>query len=87
MIFEVEDLKHASPSTVSRCGVVYIEPGIVEYENIIRVFLDKHLNGILPQEQIDHIKKWVVIASAKGFPYVERMCKTVIPLKPAHMAL
>ena len=50
MIFEVEDLKHASPSTVSRCGVVYIEPGIVEYENIIRVFLDKHLNGILPQE-------------------------------------
>ena len=48
MIFEVQDLPHASPSTISRCGVVYIEPGTVEYENMVRVFLDKHLNNILP---------------------------------------
>lgn len=54
---------------------------------MVRVYLDANLKGYITQEQIDHIKKWIVIASAKGFPYIERICKTIIPLRFSHMAM
>jgi len=54
---------------------------------MVRAYLDANLKGYITQEQIDHIKKWIVIASAKGFPYIERICKTIIPLRFSHMAM
>jgi len=41
MMFEVEDLKEASPATVSRCGMVYLEPIQLGWEVLIHSYMFK----------------------------------------------
>ncbi len=41
MMFEVEDLVHASPATVSRCGMVFIEPSALGLLPIIEMWMNK----------------------------------------------
>ncbi len=44
MMFEVEDLVHASPATVSRCGMVYLESKNLGWNAILKAYFVKGFN-------------------------------------------
>lgn len=49
MMFEVADLAVASPATVSRCGMVYLEPSILGLQPFVECWVRK-----LPQNIFEH---------------------------------
>merc|ERR1719399_1973334 len=58
MMFEAEDLAVASPATVSRCGMVYMEPEGLGYEPFIKSWLMFRLPpGFQQKEKDDKVVK------------------------------
>ena len=50
MMFEVADLAVASPATVSRCGMVYLEPGYIGLEPFVSCWLNNCPPGVNREE-------------------------------------
>ena len=51
LIFEVADLAHASPATVSRCGMVYLEPSILGLNSFVECWLQSLPAPIYPHKE------------------------------------
>ncbi|XP_053995639.1 dynein axonemal heavy chain 1-like [Hylaeus anthracinus] len=58
MMFEVADLRVASPATVSRCGMVYLEPEGLGLEPIINCWLKS-----LPRNMADYVDRIAELTS------------------------
>ena len=81
IMFEVEDLKVASPATVSRCGMVLLEPHelghnvlIASYATEITSFLDEKL--VQKLEPLMHYLADVTVE------YIYRKCQFPVPTGP-----
>ena len=61
MMFEVEDLAVASPATVSRCGMVYMEPYALGLQPLIDSYLTKIPQNIQIKRKhiVDNLRKWM----------------------------
>ena len=77
LIFETNDLSQASPATVSRCGMIYMEPGSLGWRPLLNSWI-----STLPEKAQNSVGKlltglfdWVV---DKSLRYVTKFCKEVV---------
>ncbi|EAR94576.2 dynein heavy chain (macronuclear) [Tetrahymena thermophila SB210] len=87
MVFEVTDLSYASPATVSRCGMVYVDQGVIDTFLITDSYIEKELPEKLDQEQIDFVKTLVKQCIVNGLDYLSRQCKYIIQVSEQILAL
>uniref|UniRef100_H0V0D2 Dynein axonemal heavy chain 1 n=1 Tax=Cavia porcellus TaxID=10141 RepID=H0V0D2_CAVPO len=76
MMFEVQDLAVASPATVSRCGMVYLEPSILGLMPFIECWLRKLPSLIKPYEE--HFRTLFVNFLEESISFVRSSVKEVI---------
>ncbi|CAK83095.1 unnamed protein product (macronuclear) [Paramecium tetraurelia] len=70
MMFEVEDLAVASPATVSRCGMVYMEPRAMGFLQILK---------IKKKDVLNNLTKWFQQYVDEALEFTYKHCKEVIP--------
>lgn len=79
MLFEVQDLSQASPATVSRCGMVYIDPEELKWMPYVQSWLAE-LPNISPVqiEYIPFLEQLFSTFVELGFQFVKRNCNFAI---------
>ncbi|CAK6435519.1 unnamed protein product [Pipistrellus nathusii] len=76
MMFEVQDLAVASPATVSRCGMVYLEPSILGHMPFVECWL-KRMPAVFKPYQ-EHFKILFVCFLEESITFVRSSVKEVI---------
>lgn len=83
LIFEPADLEQASPATVSRCGMIYMEPHLLGWRPLMDSYLTI-LQKLLLQEQMEllvELLEWLVPPCLKYL----RKCKSFIETSDTHL--
>ncbi|XP_044766447.1 dynein axonemal heavy chain 6 [Coccinella septempunctata] len=79
MVFEVQDLAQASPATVSRCGMVYIDPGQLKWMPYVLSWLNRLNDTLVAQEYKDQLRELFENLVEKCLIFVRKNCTSAIP--------
>ncbi|UPR05068.1 heavy chain of dynein [Chloropicon primus] len=89
MIFEVNDLAVASPATVSRCGMVYLEPSELGWQPILeswlREDLPKSTGGRVPG-LASYLRQIFTLVLPESLRFLRREIKEIAPTSDSNVA-
>ncbi|KNC55366.1 dynein heavy chain [Thecamonas trahens ATCC 50062] len=74
LLFEVLNLAKASPATVSRCGMVYLEPVDLGWEPPVRAWLRSQATSHIPLEVKDRLAELFAAHVPPGLDYIRQYC-------------
>lgn len=86
MLFEPADLEHASPATVSRCGMIYMEPSQLGWPSLLESY-KKYLKEKLLFEQYELVIELIEWLTEPILRFIHYNCKTFIDMSEMHMFL
>ena len=85
MLFEVQDLAVASPATVSRCGMVYVDPDELSWVPLVRTWLDT-VGNKFSKETKEYIFGLFDKYLEDAFEFLRKKCVQAVPqVKTKHV--
>uniref|UniRef100_A0A8C4FET8 Dynein axonemal heavy chain 6 n=1 Tax=Catagonus wagneri TaxID=51154 RepID=A0A8C4FET8_9CETA len=78
MLFEVQDLKVASPATVSRCGMVFVDPEELKWMPYVKTWM-KSVSKKLNEETRGYILNLFQRYVDDGLNFINKKCAQAIP--------
>ncbi|XP_053480111.1 dynein axonemal heavy chain 3-like [Ictalurus furcatus] len=85
LIFETADLEQASPATVSRCGMIYMEPHQLGWTPLRDSYMDTLQDSLSPEhhELIVDLFDWLV---QPCLDFIAHNCRFLVQTSPIHLA-
>uniref|UniRef100_A0A4X1VAV2 Dynein axonemal heavy chain 3 n=1 Tax=Sus scrofa TaxID=9823 RepID=A0A4X1VAV2_PIG len=85
LIFEPADLEQASPATVSRCGMIYMEPHQLGWKPLKDSYMDTLPSSLTEEhkELVNDMFMWLVQPCLE---FIRLQCKFVVQTSPIHLA-
>ncbi|XP_036906430.1 dynein heavy chain 3, axonemal-like, partial [Sturnira hondurensis] len=85
LIFEPADLEQASPATVSRCGMIYMEPHQLGWKPLKDSYMDTLPSSLTEEhkELVNDMFMWLVQPCLE---FIHLQCKFVVQTSPIHLA-
>ena len=77
MLFEVADLAVASPATVSRCGMVYVDPNELKWLPYVKTWLAEHKRRF-KEETFDYVLDLFIRYVDDGLKFISKKCTQAI---------
>ncbi|XP_052058680.1 dynein axonemal heavy chain 3-like isoform X1 [Mytilus californianus] len=85
MIFEAQDLEQASPATVSRVGMIYLDPLQLGWDPLIKSWMENELPPNLNEEQKETIQLLFDWLLPPCLTFVSKYCRCLLTCHPLHL--
>ncbi|XP_018647275.1 dynein heavy chain, putative [Schistosoma mansoni] len=85
LIFETMDLSQASPATVSRCGMIYMEPLSLGWRPLVRSWINRLPTSLTTGDTKDMINSFFEWSLDPCMEFIQSNCRTLVATRQGNL--